>query len=397
MPRPALLAALGLATALAAARGDVVELEGGGRLEGRLVRDAEVERGNLAVDSRYGRVVVDRDFVLRTRDESPAEAEYRRRAPTVSDTPDAQYALACWCRDNGLKEATRTHLARVLEFDPQHAEARLLLGYQQVGGEWMTREDVLASRGLVRWRGEYRTPQEVLLLKQKRQAERSQADWRDRLKRLSVAFASTDDATLRAAEEELLAIDDPMATPVLIRTFNDSDDALLRRRLIVAIGALGTGGGYDALLNIALREPDSELRALATEQLGRVNGPRLVMALIGALRSNENAIVNRAADVLLGLSAQTAVEPLIEALVTTHRRRVGNNSDGTTYSFNAASSQFGFGGDGPRTLEHSAQNPRVLNALVELTGVNFLYDQEGWRSWLRSKSEGEPLDLRRDS
>ena len=41
------------------------------------------------------------------------------------------------------------HAERVVELDPTNAEARQMLNFRNVDGEWMTREQMMSSRGLV--------------------------------------------------------------------------------------------------------------------------------------------------------------------------------------------------------------------------------------------------------
>lgn len=372
-------------------------LDHGGAVVGSIVRDAGTPRSQLVVESAWGPVTLQRSRVDRVVPISPAKAEYLRRAPTVSDTADAQFALARWCRDNGLSDELRRHLRRVLVFDPDHAEARKLLGYQQLAGQWVTREDLLAARGLIRHDGEYRTRQEVALLTQAERTEQTRRDWGDRLQAWRDDLLGSDQARARAAEEALANLDAVEASEPLGKLLLTEEQPVARLALIDAAARLDTPTTVRSLARIALNCPDAEARATALETLTASKRQGLTAPFIAALRSPDNTLVNRAADGLASLGDTRTLAPLIESLTTTHRRRVGADTQGDTFSFNANAGQFAFGGGGARIVSRELRNPNVHRALVGMTGVNFLYDKPRWRDWLAEQEAASPVDLRRDS
>lgn len=394
---PRLVSTLGLLAALAGmASGDEVRLRSGARVEGRLVDSPVGDRSRLVLQTEYGSLALDRDRVRRIVEQSPAESEYDRRAPSVSDTTEAQFALAMWCRDNGHAEGMQRHLRRVLELQPDHEEARTLLGYQRVDGEWMTREDVLASRGLRRWQGDFLTVQEIELLQRTERVDDTLLEWRRRLADLRSDLDDRDPEVARQALETLESLADPAATAELISLLAEEEVPLVRRKLTAVIGRLGTRAGLVALADLALTDPDAEVRAIALEQLADDGRPGLTVPFVAALRSPNNATVNLAANALAALGSAAVLDPLIDTLVTTHRWKTGNDSGGDTYSVSPGAGTFGFGGGGPKVIEKQIQNARVLAALVHLTGVNFLYDQAKWKAWLASQQQEQAPPLRRD-
>ena len=58
--------------------------------------------------------------------------------------------MADWCRDHNLPAQRKTHLERVLQLDPDQADARRLLGYRKVKDKWMTLEEEMADKGYVK-------------------------------------------------------------------------------------------------------------------------------------------------------------------------------------------------------------------------------------------------------
>ncbi len=69
-------------------------------------------------------------------------AKYQARRLARRDLPDDQVALADWCAQHGLIEQERAHLLRVCQLEPDHAVARRRLGFERVGSEWLSREDL---------------------------------------------------------------------------------------------------------------------------------------------------------------------------------------------------------------------------------------------------------------
>ena len=131
-----------------------------------------------------GRLTIPRSQVARVDATSDAEAEYQKLARSSPDTVDAHWKLAEWCREHKLPTEGQRHLERILELDPNHAEARTALGFRQKDGQWMNRDDVMASRGLVLYEGRYVTPQQVELMEQQKKSRVTQADWTNRIEQL---------------------------------------------------------------------------------------------------------------------------------------------------------------------------------------------------------------------
>ena len=398
------LAAACMATIAAAqsAPADQVELSSGSRLDAQVApagNETAVSRSHVALQSEYGKLVLDRDRVTRAVAETPAEVDYRRRAPSVSDTVEAQFALANWCRDNGVAAGMRRHLGRVLELDPEHAEARMLLGYQQVDGQWMTRDDVLAARGLVRWKGEYRTPQEVALLEREAKAEAEALAWRAQLTEWRKSLDGHDRDAARNAEASLEALAEPAAVVELFKLLADEKTPRIRRLFMKSLGSLNTPDSLGALAQHAIYDNDPEVRATAVEQLIASNRAGVAIPFVKALRADNPFYINNAAWALGRLEATSTIEPLIDALVTTHKRQVGNDSGGDTYSTTfspTGGGSFGFGGGGPKIESKESRNTQVLDTLVYFTGENFQYNKDKWRAWLASQQVAQNIDLRRD-
>ena len=84
--------------------------------------------------------------VLRPR---PEEAEYERIRPTYADTAAAQWELAQWCREHRLTAIARNAPAAGHRVHPNHVEARRALGYSQIDGQWVTRDEVIPNAAIM--------------------------------------------------------------------------------------------------------------------------------------------------------------------------------------------------------------------------------------------------------
>jgi hypothetical protein len=96
-----------------------------------------------------------------------------------------------------------------------------------------------------------------------------------------------------------------------------------------------------------------------------------------------------------------AVGPLIDAIVTVHTFQIQKGQPGqTSASFSkgggGGGGGFTFGGGGVEIVKQSIQNRSVLDALVELTGVSFNYDEKAWKKWYAAQKKPASLDARRD-
>lgn len=392
---------IGLAIMLVApAHADVVEFVGGGRVAGSLPQGQE--RTSLTIQLEGGgRLTLDRDQIASVGAETEAMVEYRKRAPTAPDTVASQWALAKWCQENRLKEAYRRHLGRVVELDPEHAEARGLLGYQRHAGRWLSREQLMTSRGMIRHEGDYRTRQEILLVEQAKKLKETNADWRDRLARWRRNLNDRDPTRAAEALKGFESLTDPAAGPELANLLLAEGDYATRQLLIRTAAQVRHGATATALSKLALDDPDEETRYACLEHLARNKTPGLAEPFVRALKSKDNGVVNRAGAALEELGVENAVPALVRALVTTHKFLPQSTAVGEqTYTMSQGGGRsgggFSFGDNRPKPVNRDVRNAKVLSALVKITGENFGYDEPRWQAWLESMATESYVDLRRD-
>ncbi|MFN3193501.1 MAG: polymorphic toxin-type HINT domain-containing protein [Aureliella sp.] len=69
-------------------------------------------------------------------------AEYERRRARVQSNAPNHFALGSWCLTVGLEAQAKAHFERAVELDVSHTPAKRALGYQQVGDEWISPEQI---------------------------------------------------------------------------------------------------------------------------------------------------------------------------------------------------------------------------------------------------------------
>jgi HEAT repeats len=381
------------------ARADVVEFKNGGQLHGKVTNaDDKQAASYVVVTDGGGKVTIPRSEVVRVVSQSPAQEEYHRRARAVDDTINAHWQLAQWCREEKMADEYREQLTKILVLDPDYEPARRALGHQKQNGEWQSRDELMAARGMVWYDGKYYTPQHVELLKQAKEAKQTDADWKTQLDRWRRWLSSRRQEKVDEALREIRAIHDPAAAPAVVDLLMNEKNLAARRLLMEVAAGLDDPQVLEALVTLSLNDPNEDLRYSALEYLIDSGRPGLVAPYVRALRSNDNTIVNRAAAALEKIGNRDAIGPLIGALVTKHKTVVGKGPpDQQSIMFTpSGGTALNYGGGGAKVVSQAVENPAVLSALAKLSGVNFGFDQVAWRNWLAAQAKAHPVDVRRD-
>jgi hypothetical protein len=129
--------------------------------------------------------------------------------------------------------------------------------------------------------------------------------------------------------------------------------------------------------------------------------PAIADRYIKSLRADSNVMINRAAVGLAAVGDATAIGPLIDSLVSTHKYKLPQqgNSNSIASSFRTD----GRGGGGlsvgskpPQIIVKTLANENVRDALVKISGTNFGYDVDRWREWHAAQKKADVLNARRD-
>jgi len=385
-----------LSAALPPASAEVLVLTGGGRVTGQWLNRDESPRKQYVIKVDDGsKVTVAADQVRQVLRPRSDEAEYERIRPTYPDTADAQWELAQWCRSHSLKAQRETHLRRVIELDPNHADAHRALGYSQVDGKWVTRDEVMIQRGYQRYKGQWKLPQEIDLLKSKEELTSGQQEWFQKLKRWRGWLGSD---RHEQACSQIRSINDPVAGKALTMALRDETNPAYRMLYIDALAKIDNPDAAKALAITSIYDPVEEIRLTCLDRLETKKRPDIVSYYVGKLKDKDNRIVNLAGLALGRLKDPSSIGPLIDALVTTHKFKIvkAGGDNATSASFGSGGTGLSAGG-GPKIIRQNIPNQTVLDALVAITSQNFNFDKPAWKYWLAAQKKApDTLDARRD-
>jgi len=255
-------------------------------------------------------------------------------------------------------------------------------------------QELMTARGFVRYRGMWRTVQEIELIERSDRVNLAQKEWTIRLERLRKRL--DDPRQAEAAVEEIREIADPFAVPALAAALGKERMPRVRADYIEALSHIRGAEAMTALVSVAVDHADPETRILAAERLVDIGPEIAAQAIAGALGGADNARINRAAEALGRLGSVSAVGPLIGALETEHMLVVGGGAaeGSTTATFTPSGGGLSMGG-GPKRQKTRVQNQRVLEALVKITGENFDWNTAAWRAWQANRQLPPDFDPRR--
>jgi hypothetical protein len=382
------------------ARADIFVLQSGGQVRGELANPNQSPRKSYIVKTPGGgQITLEARQVAEVKHQNAAELKYDQISATYPDTVEGQWKLAEWCRENHLPKQRKTHLERVVELDPNHANARHALGYSQIQGRWVTQEKLMTENGYIRYKGSWVLPQEIELLEQQGKEKKAQLEWSTKLNRWQTWF---DTEKAEQAETNIKAIDDPFAARALVKHLEREQRRDIRMLYVEALGRLNAAAGMAALVDSSLYDADDEVRLSALDQVVTHNYKPAVGRYVQALKSRDNPIINRAASCLAQMKDPTAIGPLIGALVTVHTFEIqkgqpGQMSAGFGSGPGTSGGAFTFGGSNTETRQVVFENRDVLQALVSLTnGTTFNYDVAAWKYWFAAQKKPTTMDARRD-
>jgi Pretoxin HINT domain len=184
-------------------------------------------------------------------------AQYESRRAVAPDTPAAQWKLALWCEQHGLKAESIAHLARVTRLDPSNQAAWHLMGYRLHLGRWMTEEEIAQEEA-----------------EKARQALADQ-HWRPLLARLKKDLmnpAKRDEATRRLGE-----IRDARAVPSVVEIFQGAPR--WERWAVHVLGRIDAPQAAQALAVLAVNGQLESTREAAIRRL-RAYDPRTYVGLL---------------------------------------------------------------------------------------------------------------------
>lgn len=378
-------------------RADVFLLKESGKIDGNLLNVQEVPRKTYRIEASDGlEIEIEAKYVERVRKgEREALVEYESTAPFKEDTIENHLELAEWCSKNQLPELSRQHLSRILEHDPDHKDARQRLGHFKADdGSWTTRQELLGQVGFKKHNGSWKTQQQIDIEQILERRKKAEVYWEKKINALRAALPRSEKAM-----NELLAIEDSAASLTLRKALGEERNEDIRILLIKALSNIKTSAALHEIARWTLnpRENVTEVRQACLDELR--NHPEALPAIIGFYTSqlqpgNDAFTINAAAYALAELDGKSAIPALIGVLVVHREWTEKQKAQGPAFSNSGGTSM----GWGEKTVKRQKDepNPRVLEALVRLTGSNFQYNKDAWKTWLIQAQQTPTFNARRN-
>ena len=110
------------------------------------------------------------------RSEDPVK-ELERKLKTTEGA-QGHYDVAMWARERGLSAKSNEVLKKVIELDPDHADARKALGFEKVNGSWLEGDELKLAKGLIKYNGRWLPRETVERMIEGEKVERMEIDRR---------------------------------------------------------------------------------------------------------------------------------------------------------------------------------------------------------------------------
>ncbi len=191
-------------------------------------------------------------------------ADYNARRARTPDTADAQWRLALWCEEAGLKSEATAHLSAVVRLDPSHENAWKRLGCKKYEGRWLNDRAIAAEKADA---------------EAQKAAERK---WKPILDRARDGIRGSNPARRLQAEQALDEVADPRAVGLVWSTF--AAGAWGQPIAVRVLGQIDSPGASKALAMLAVIAEGAETRRLATETLKGRDPREFAGLLVGLLR-----------------------------------------------------------------------------------------------------------------
>lgn len=226
----------------------------------RLLKEAAALEAAPVAQAHLGLINVgEKKPEWRTIDESIAAAakddnlqRYEKRRAQSPDTADGHLTMAKWCLGRNMDAQARAHLARLLEFMPDHAGAREALGYVRLGDKWLSPAEI-----------ERMQLNAAAKTKSIEKHGKTLAGWIEKMKSKNAKERESALADFRAYKE-------PTAVGAVEAILNTPDEPTTKL-LIEWMGQVDCYESSLVLARYSLLHPDDALRTLAMEKL--VNRP----------------------------------------------------------------------------------------------------------------------------
>lgn len=374
---------------------DIIELKDGGVIYGKVLNP---QGGQMVqIEAEDGTVIeVDRKLA-RIRISLERDKRYAEEVVKLGDSLEDHRAIVEKCANEQMLNIANAHRERIVELDPADRATWEALRYypDEATGKWLRRDVVMYRRGKIKGeKGRWYTWQEKALMDwdekiklQKRDAER---EFDGKLK----AFFNGVPRLKAEAETYMAGVNNPLLLGRIVKLIREGDPAekQLGWRLIKQVPIRSA---TPALVSIALEESDMGVVGEALDQLQTGDAWVKEAALTAfASKLGNTASRDRAAYCMSPFVDKRYISILINHLLSTQIVRPAGNPGGLNAG--VGNGNIGLGGGATPAQQRLVQHKEVLSTLSGLTGENFGYNIDQWRTWFAQQHAVQNLDLRRD-
>lgn len=142
---------------LTPATADLIQLKDGRKILGKAKKVGD----KLVIEGAYGSTEVPLEEVVDWQTKSPAEKDYETRLAKIDEKDaDGFYRLGTWAKRQGMSTQAKSCFLRAVAIKTDHIGARTSLGFVDYKGEWVKAEVKYRAQGLIRFKGQWMTPQQ---------------------------------------------------------------------------------------------------------------------------------------------------------------------------------------------------------------------------------------------
>ncbi|MDR1957900.1 MAG: hypothetical protein LBQ54_02455 [Planctomycetaceae bacterium] len=363
--------------------GEIFSLRNGGAVQGIIETSPQMEQKRWTVKTKEGILLEleHKNPVARIyKDVSKEQTSYENAAPFYENNVENHLKLAKLCKTYKMDSLSAMHFRQVIELDPEQGEARKALGYTKINGDWLTREEERSNMGYVYKDRHWITAERAAIEEGKLQQKNENGELRKRVSKIAEGLHGRN---VKAAANELYALNDPAAVGPIVELLQKEPDADLRIIYLKALEKAETVEAFSALADVSMNDRVPEVAYTALELLRP--HPGVTRYFTRFLRSPDNSTINKSAAALGKLNDKAATLELINALVTQHSETKLLGSGGYDVGFNNRGNT-GFTTGQKTVVEHKElKNTDVLKALKKITSEDFGYDTNRWLDWYRGQ------------
>ncbi|MGH7143034.1 MAG: HEAT repeat domain-containing protein [Planctomycetota bacterium] len=362
----------------------------GGEVIGETDTDYIVRRG----DSTF---TIPKSEVLKIVKSPVPTAEYQKRLAAL-DKNDAKaaWALALWCRDNGLYKEYLDLAKRVIAIAPDDAAAHAALGQQKVGDQWLTEDEAKEAQGWHKIDGKWVSAEDYKVLQAKQMEEAATKKYFADMEKDLDNLGSSDGDKFDAAMKRATALG-AEAHPVLykfVETRLLPKDATLRIGAIKAFAAIGKTTQYStgALLRAALRDSDERVAREAARAIKTLHDQRALQTLVDQVSDDSKPDCYKAAMALKEIDDNDIFQLMINAIPAEETQVAGGLTGMTQPGVvppGVGGAQPGgggmMGGGMTVTMVNNVEGG-PLRALKWIAGKDLGNSKAVWQQWLDQKT-----------